>query len=155
MCRPFGPPPRKRKLSAFSAASTAVVHHRCITRTAFDDLLRHDRRDGTRIAEPNAEVLAKNPAYRPAKEKPRSAGLFHTRAWRRRLLAADVDERAGAVYAGYLIDAPLSSHYLPAVRVIAKRGVPLDRLEGASGLDPLDEQADVIGSAVLLPIESD
>jgi hypothetical protein len=60
---------------ALRATATAAVHHRCITRAAFDGRLRHHPRGRTRMAQPNHAILAKNPAYGSAKETCSNAGV--------------------------------------------------------------------------------
>src|SRR4051812_23977765 len=52
------------------------MHHRCITRAAFDTLQQQAKSGRGRMVEPNHAVLAKNPAYRPATEKALVTGLF-------------------------------------------------------------------------------
>jgi hypothetical protein len=52
-----------------------TVHHRCITRAVFDDLLRPGGLRECRMVERDSAALAKNPAYRPAKETPANAGV--------------------------------------------------------------------------------
>jgi hypothetical protein len=47
----------------FLATATAPVHHRCITGTAFDGLLRHGGQGEHRMVEPNNTGFAQNPAY--------------------------------------------------------------------------------------------